>query len=181
MKDLQYSDCYYVGKILRAHALHGNVAALFDVDTPQAYLKSKLFYLPTKDQGLQKYSVSDIKHTGGQSFLIKFKEINTREAAESLTGVELFLPISTLPKLTGNLFYYYEIIDFEVVDKKLGSIGKVREVKEMPAQDLLVVPYQNVEILIPIVDSFLISVNRTEKTLYMDLPDGLLDVYLEES
>ena len=177
---MQHADYYYVGKILRAHALSGEVAVYLDVDDLNRYLRSKYFYLE-KETELQKFVVSSIKPTTGQVALVKFEVANSREDAENITGKEIYLPITALPKLTGNSFYYHEVIDFEVIDEVYGGIGRIQKVLEMPAQDLFVVLHQSTEVLIPIVDAFLVSVDRVGKKIYMTLPDGLLDVYLSNN
>ena len=76
-------------------------------------------------------------------------------------------------------FYYHELIDWKVTDQKQGEIGIVRGVNMQSPQPLLILDYQNKEVLVPFIDGIIISVNRDQKEIIVALPDGLLEVYLE--
>jgi 16S rRNA processing protein RimM len=91
------------------------------------------------------------------------------------------LPLDTLPDLEHNQFYFHEIIDFEIIDQQRGTVGIVETIYSFTQNDLLVFKYQGKEILMPINDETIISVDRTLKKLHIALPDGLLEVYLTES
>jgi 16S rRNA processing protein RimM len=55
---------------------------------------------------------------------IRFEDMNTEEDADAIMGNDIYLPLKMLPKLTGNKFYFHEVIGFEVEDKRLGVVGK---------------------------------------------------------
>jgi len=67
-----------------------------------------------------------------------------------------------------------------VVDQKMGKIGKVKYIYEANGNDLFAIEFQNKEILVPIHDEFIEKLNKKEKTIFLKLPDGLLDVYLNQ-
>jgi 16S rRNA processing protein RimM len=50
--------------------------------------------------------------------------MNNEEDADAIMGNDIYLPLKMLPKLTGNKFYFHEVIGFEVEDKRLGVVGK---------------------------------------------------------
>jgi 16S rRNA processing protein RimM len=60
-----------------------------------------------------------------------------------------------------------------VLDLTLGEIGKVLKVNDQTSQPIIVVINNNSEIMIPLVDDFLIDINRDKKTLTFNLPEGL--------
>ena len=63
--------------------------------------------------------------------------------------------------------------NFTVLDLSLGNIGKVKEVNDQTSQPIIVVNDGLNETMIPLVDDFLIQINRDKKTLTFDLPEGL--------
>ncbi len=65
---------------------------------------------------------------------------------------------------------------FLVVDSTLGTIGTIEDVQEMPTQDLLIVAGATGEVLIPLVDDFIVEFDDEERVLTMDLPYGLVDL-----
>jgi 16S rRNA processing protein RimM len=86
-----------------------------------------------------------------------------------------------LPKLRDDQFYYHEIIDYQVEDEVLGTLGTVKEVYSTGAQDVLIMIYKGHEVLIPLLDEIIPKVDKQAKVVHSRLPDGLLDVYLNES
>ena len=109
---------------------------------------------------------------------VEFEDVDNEEEADSIMNCEVYLPLSMLPKLTGNQFYYHEVIDFEIEDKRLGVFGKIVSINDSSAQPLFEVINGNVEILIPMIDQFLVKIDRDNKKVLMDLPPGLVEMYL---
>ncbi len=109
---------------------------------------------------------------------VHFEDINTEAEAENLLGSEIYLPLNMLPKLSGNKFYFHEVIGFEVEDKRLGIVGEIQSINDTTAQPLFEVLKDGAEILIPMIDHFLVKVDRENKKIVMDLPEGLIEMYL---
>ena len=84
-----------------------------------------------------------------------------------------------MPKLEGNTFYYHEIIGFHIVDENFGSVGLISGVNDSSAQVLFEIDRNGIEILIPLNDDIISSVDRTNKTVTVNTPPGLIDLYLE--
>ena len=111
---------------------------------------------------------------------IYFEEVEDEVAADKIMGAELFLPLSLLPKLTGNKFYYHEIIGFTLLDKIHGNIGKITAVNDSVSQALFIAKKGDKELLIPITDQIITKVDRENKTIEVTTPDGLVALYLGE-
>jgi 16S rRNA processing protein RimM len=90
----------------------------------------------------------------------------------------MYLPITELPSLKGNRFYYHEIIGFQVSDQQHGDIGVVEDILELPHQALFQIRFGEKEILIPIVDEIIKKVDRRKKVLLIEAPPGLIEIYL---
>ena len=89
--------------------------------------------------------------------------------------------MSRLPKLTGNKFYFHEIIGFDVVDKNLGEIGSVLAVNEHTAQATIEVSIGQKIALIPIVDDIILEVKRDTKSIYVKTPPCLIELYTKNA
>lgn len=174
---MQKSDCFALGKITKTHALKGETILYLDVDKPEYYNKLEAIFLDIKGQ-LVPYIIEELQMKGKKSIL-KLEDINTIEEAEKIVNAEVFLPLTALPKLKGNQFYYHDVIGYEIHDASTDTlIGKIKAIYESTGQDLFAVDIEGKEILIPIVDEFLGKVNHEESKIEVKLPDGLLDLYL---
>jgi 16S rRNA processing protein RimM len=109
---------------------------------------------------------------------VRFEDVNTEEEADRLLGSAVYLPLKMLPKLSGNKFYFHEVIGFTVEDKRLGMVGEIQSINDSSAQPLFEVLNGEVEILIPMIDHFLVKIDRENKKVIMDLPEGLIEMYL---
>ena len=92
---------------------------------------------------------------------------------------EVYLPLENLPKLQGKKFYYHEIIGYNVVDSNYGDIGLIIKVDDNSSQSVFIVKNKGGEILIPINDNIIETINRENKTIYISAPNGLIDLYLK--
>lgn len=170
-------DYYSLGYIGRFHGVRGEMNVKLDVDDPQEYINLKKVFVKAENN-LVPYLVEKLALRKNNMAVVKLKGIDTANQAEEMTGREMFLPLSVLPKLSGNKFYYHEVTGFSVYDKAHGTIGPVEKVLDFPRQAILQVNYKGKEVLIPVADEIIVDVNRETRVIEVDLPEGLLDVYL---
>jgi len=111
---------------------------------------------------------------------IAFKNSSEAMVDQSL-GKNVYLPLSTLPRLSGKQFYYHEIIGFTIFDEENNNCGIIESVNDQTAQNYFVTNFGGKEIVIPIIKDWIIEVNREEKYIKMQLPEGLMDVFLTSS
>ncbi len=171
------SDYFLVASITKIHGIKGEFKISFDSDNHLNYLNKEFFYVEKNGQFFS-FHVDYIRPFQ-KSFIIKFNEIQDRTSAEAFLHAKLYLPISELPQLEKDTqFYYHEIVSATVVDEYYGETGIVKEVVQMPAQDLIVILYKNKEILLPITDETIVRWDRNQKNLYTKFPKGLREIYL---
>ena len=173
-------DCYLLGSIGKPHGLKGFVAAFLDVDNPDSYRKVKSVWLemPATPGKLVAYDIEKLQPQSNERALLKLKGIDRIEEAEPLRNARLYRPLQELPALEEDQFYFHDVIGYAVVDEQLGELGTVEAFYELPQQDVLAMRYQGQEVLIPVVDELVSHADQATRTLHVNLPEGLLDVYL---
>ncbi len=174
---MRKEDCFYLGKIAKKFSFKGEVLIYLDTDEPEAYQDMESVFVECNNNLIPYFILESSLHKN--DFLrVKFEDISTEEEADSILGNEVYLPLKMLPKLTGNKFYYHEVIGFEIEDKRLGVFGKIVSINDSSAQPLFEVLNGDVEILVPMIDHFLVNIDRENKKVIMDLPEGLVEMYL---
>lgn len=173
-------DLFYLGFVQRVHGIKGALKVFIDTDEPHKYLNIKKVFLK-RHGDFHAFSVFNIETTHeNHVFLLFLNELSDRNTAVPWANAELFLPIEELPPIQDDTkFYYHEIIGFQVIDKNYGFTGFVKEIIEMPAQDLIAIDYKNIEMFMPITDEHILKVDRTNKILHTCMPEGLREVYIE--
>lgn len=170
-------DFYYLGKITKVFGLKGEVVVCLDTDEPEKYHQMESVFLLIGEEPVP-FLVESVKVKNRSQLIVKFRDMDPEEAGSYVDTV-LCLPLSSLPPLEGNKFYYHEIIGFQMTDEKAGPIGVCEEVLEYPHQALFRVVSGEREVLVPIVDAFIRQVDRISRTIHLSLPEGLLEIYEE--
>lgn len=170
-------ECFYLGKIAKKFSFKGEVLLYLDTDEPELYenLESVLVEM---NKNLIPFFIENSSLHKNDFLRVKFEEVDSEEEADSILGCEIYLPLTMLPKLEGNKFYFHEVIGFKVEDKRLGIVGEIVSINDTTAQPLFEVLNNGVEILIPMIDHFLLEIDRKNKKVVMDLPEGLIEMYL---
>ena len=110
--------------------------------------------------------------------ILKLSGIDDRNEAEAAKGVELYITESDLPELPEGVFYIRELIGMNVMESEKDMfLGTVTDVIQNTAQDIFEVEQENgKKILIPKVDEFILNIDKEQKTIYVKLIEGLLEL-----
>lgn len=174
---MRKEDCFFLGKIIGKYSFKGEVLVKLDTDDPEDFIEMESVFVEI-DENLIPFFIEDSNLQKTDLLRIKFEDIDTEEDAESIIDNSLYLPLSLLPKLSGNKFYYHEVIGFKVMDSNLGAIGSIIGVNDNTPQALFIIEHLGQEVLVPIADDFIDKVDRENKTMHLTTPDGLVDLYL---
>lgn len=181
MKTIQIvtkDDCFQLGKITKTHGIRGELVFFLDVDMPELYSEMDSVLIEIKGD-LVPYFIESISVNRNRG-IVALEGIETIEEAQKLVNCDLYLPLDNLDELEEGQFYFHEIVGFLVRDEKLGDLGTVRTVYNLAPQNLISMDYQGKEILIPVNDELTPSADKEQKILHVRLPDGLVDIYLNE-
>ena len=174
---MQKEDCFYLGKIVKKYSFKGELLVKLDTDDPSTYTKMESVFID-KNKSLIPFFIERSSLHKSTLLRVKFEDIDSEEDADKLLKSELYLPLEFLPQLTGNKFYYHEIVGFEAEDLSFGLVGIVKGVNDTTNQAILEIDRNGSEILIPLIDDFIKSVDREQKKINLEVPEGLIDIYL---
>jgi 16S rRNA processing protein RimM len=174
---MRKEECFYLGKIAKKFSFKGEVLIYLDTDEPEMYEELESVFVEF-NKNLVPFFIENSNLHKGDFLRVRFEDVNNEEEADEIMGCEVYLPLKMLPKLEGNKFYFHEVIGFEIEDKRLGVFGKIVSINDTTAQPLFEVLNGEIEILIPMVDHFITKIDRDNKKVIMDLPEGLVEMYL---
>jgi len=173
---MNIKDLINIGSIQKTHGTQGEVQVFFDFDMPDELEDIRaLFILITPNK--VPFMIEEFSFISSNQAYIKFEDINSNEEARQFVGNTLLIPKEMLPNPDGD-FYSQEIIGYEVSDKNKGLIGNIKEILKYPSQEILQIMYNEKEILIPISEALITEINHNKKIVYVNTPDGLIDIYL---
>ncbi len=172
----EFNDYFYLGIVTKPHGYEGKVTIYFDTDEPQEYADLEMVHINIGGN-LVPYFIESLSLLNNKA-VVSFMDVDNIGKAESLVKKEIYLPISMLPKLSGNKFYYHEVTGMMVIDETFGELGPISAVLEYPNQAVIQVFHKQKEVLIPISDEIIINLDREQNKMIIRAPEGLLDVYL---
>ncbi|HSO95782.1 MAG TPA: ribosome maturation factor RimM [Acidimicrobiia bacterium] len=153
------SDLLEVGRVGRAHGLHGEVAVTFTTDRAERHTPGARLYADDRELVVE----TARPHQG--RWLIRFAGVTDRDAALALRGARLHA--APLDPAEGEL-WVHELVGAELVDTTGRAHGPVVAVEANPAHDLLVLENGT---LVPVV----FVVEHTPGRVVVDPPAGLLE------
>jgi len=171
-----FEDYFYLGKITKRFGLNGELAVYLDTDEPEKYHKLESVFFDMDGEPIP-FFIEKIKIKAKNQLIVLFQDIDDKSSAHYV-GTDLYLPLSALPVLEGNRFYYHEITGFTIVDAVHGNIGVCENVLDFSNQAVMQIAHSKGEILIPLVDDFIKNVNRTARTIDIETPQGLVEFYI---
>ena len=172
------NDCYYLGTIVKKYSYKGEVLLKLDTDQPDLYESLESVLLEIR-ANLVPFFITKAQLHKSELLRVQFEGVNHESEAEQLIGTQAYLPLESLPKLSDDQFYFHEITNFQVIDKKHHLIGTIKEVIDQTSQPILkIINENNKEILIPLVDQIFTKIDKKNKEILIEAPEGLIELYL---
>jgi 16S rRNA processing protein RimM len=174
---MRKEDCFYLGKIVKKYGFKGELLAKLDTDEPELYKNLESVFIAMGNDLVPFFIEKSSLHKS-ELLRLRFEDVDNETQADALLKCELFLPLNMLPKLSGNQFYFHEIIGFRMVDESFGEVGEIVAVNDSTAQSLFEVQRGDKLILIPMNDEFIVRLDRKKKEILVHTPEGLIELYL---
>jgi len=170
-----------VGLITSCHGINGQVKVKSLSDFEERFLKPGMRWLQKENKTPSKIELlTGFKQPGKETFIVKFKGINTRNQAEQLKKLKILVKTDTLPKLKKEEFHLLELINLEVKNlenNELKTIGKVINLENEKNNLLVIELFKNQKkVLIPFVKEIVPLIDRKENFLIINPPNGLLEL-----
>lgn len=164
-----------IGFCKKPHGVGGELKVQIDAEYVADFLESKVLFIGLQGKEVP-YFIENIR--AGHDIFVKLEDINTREAAAILAGKEIFLREEDLQFAPADPDEDdpESWIGYQLWDVEHGLIGAIEDVVEYPQQIMAVLTYQGREILIPLNEQLIESVDLDAQTLRMNLPIGLLEL-----
>lgn len=135
-----------VARIGAAHGVRGEVKLWPFTEDPMAVLHYGP--LSTKD-GARQFEVARAR-VAKDHLVAALKGVVTREDAERVNGIELYIARDKLPATEAGEYYHADLIGLRAVDTQGETIGKVLAIHNFGAGDIIeIAPRQGSSLLLP--------------------------------
>jgi 16S rRNA processing protein RimM len=176
---MKVDECFYVGYITKTKGLKGEVQVFFEYEEPDELPLDSLFV--EINGKLIPYFISTYKLQNNQTGNFYFEDVDTIEKAEKLIRKKLYIPLTKKPERNADEFLITDLKGFMVHDELRGELGVIEEIHDYPQQYVAMVIYKSKEVLFPLNDDLIKLIDEDKKVLEVNLPEGLIDLYLEDT
>lgn len=172
---IKREDVYRIGRIGKPHGVDGEVSLHFDDDV---FDRTDAECLILDIDGiLVPFFMDEYRFKTDETALVRFDGIDTQEGARTLTGCDVYFPRQHSDNDGGTLSWA-EIVGYRIVDAHTGrGVGEIRSVDDSTINTLFeLVTDGGDNLLVPASDDLIKDVDTAQRTITMQLPEGLLDL-----
>lgn len=173
---MQKEEAFYIGYITKTKGLKGEVQLYFEFEDYEDLDLDVVF--ADMNGKMVPFFVASHKLYTNQTGLFYFDDVDHIDKAQALVKKKIYLPLDKMPERGDEELSYSDLKGFTAIDETQGELGEIIAVNEYPQQFVATVLYQEKEILFPLNEDMIIEIDEENKTLLVDLPEGLLAIYL---
>ncbi|MCD6063804.1 MAG: rimM [Flavipsychrobacter sp.] len=166
-----------IGKIVATHGLQGALILKHIAGSGDWLKKDDVLFIELRKESYIPHFVIQAKVANGEEYIVNVEDVLTVEAAKKLIGKHVYVKEDILADAVTDSPLLW--IGFNLVDIHKGSLGQIEDVVQVGPQWLARLTIEGKEVLVPLVEQMLVDVNMRNKYIRIDLPEGLIDVYLQ--
>jgi 16S rRNA processing protein RimM len=167
------------GNILKVHGVKGELLVQVFSDDLTDYETLESVFVEIKQKQIP-FFLTSFNFATQKRCILSFEDITTVEQAKTLVGADIYIPLSQMAEADESRVSYQAIVGFDVIDSIQGKLGVISNFFQKTGQDLLMMDYKDSEILIPVTEEIVNSVDVKSKQVLTTLPEGLIEIYLNE-
>ncbi len=174
---MKMKDYHYLGYISKTIGFEGSLLVFFEAVDPSVFQDIEAFFVLI-DGKMVPFFIEEINfRSSAKEAVVDFEDITSIEKARHLCDRKIYLPASILPKRIKKQNETKELIGFKAFANDGKYIGIITNLLEYPGNPVFSITDENNEILIPAADDLILDIDHDQKTVTLNPPDGLLDLY----
>ena len=166
---------FKIGKLAATFGVEGQLVLEHNLGKKTSLKGLENIFIEDTIDSFLPYFMESSKIKNEKEVYIKLESVSTKESAKLLIKKEVWLSETDFKKFSANAAPI-SLLGFMVVNEN-EELGEVCEVIEQPHQILCKIMLNGKEALIPIHEDSLDKVDKKNRKLFVNLPDGLLDIY----
>ncbi len=164
----------HIGNLTGAHGVKGVVKVHPFAETPDLFAKGETLLLETPDGKKDRRKIKWVA-PHGRVLRMQLENITDRDQAKALTGTRIYVEKTALPRPEDDAYYWFDLVGLFVYSKEDHLIGILESIIPTGSNDVYVVRDKKGgrETLIPAIASVVLDIDLDQKTMIVDLPEGL--------
>lgn len=165
-----------IGKLVASYGLKGEVVLVHSLGKKTSLKGLEVLFVEQKKDELLPYFIESARIKSGTEVYLKLEGIDSKEKAFPLLQKQAWLPEAEFSKYAAKSSPI-SLLGFHIINDGT-DIGEILEIIEMPHQLLGRISINGKDALIPLHEETLLKIDKKKKQVQVNLPDGLLDVFM---
>ncbi len=174
---MAFQNLIHCGRVLKPHGLKGELCTLWFADSPLLLTGLPRLYLKLSGSVPKAFDImSWRKHQG--KYLVCLDRITGRDLAEQWQGSEILVSRKYIPEPGEDETYIFELLSSRVFLAGDIYLGRLEEVFDNKGSEVWrIMTPDGQEVLFPVNEQFISSIDTDNKKIVIDPPEGLLEIY----
>ena len=169
------SQYFKIGKFAASHGLDGTLVLVHSLGKKTALTDLETVFLQESKDNFMPYFIESTSVKNDTEVYVKLEGTDNKETARKLTPKEVWLAAEDFEKFASKSSPI-SMLGYHLIDGQ-HNLGEIIEVLEQPHQLLCTILYNGNEALVPVHEGNLIKMDQKNKKVYVDVPEGLLEIY----
>ncbi len=169
------SQYFKIGKFAASYGLSGDLVLHHNLGKKTTLKGLEAVFIEEGEDNFMPYFIEKTAIKNEAETYIKLEGIDNKEVARKLTPKEVWMLEADFKKYSEKSAPI-ALLGFHIIEGE-NELGTIIEVIEQPHQILCAIIYNGKEALIPIHEGSLIKIDKRNKKVFVDLPEGLLEIY----
>lgn len=169
------SQYFKIGKFAASHGLSGELVLVHNLGKKTALKDLETLFIEESKDNFMPYFITAATAKNDAEVYVTLEGIDNKELARKYTPKEVWMAAEDFNKFAAKTapisMLGYDLMDGET------NLGEIIEVIEQPHQILCAILYNGNEALIPVHEKNLVKMDQKNKKVYVEVPDGLLEIY----
>ena len=163
-----------IGRFNKPHGVKGELSFTF---TDDVFDRTECPYIVCEIDGIfVPFFIEEYRFKSDTTALIKLEDVDNEAGARPFTLLDVYFPKSYYKESNEDEAPGDYFIGFTVIDSEKGELGKIVSIDDSTENVLFEVEYNGRLLLIPAVDEFVCEIDEDDRKLYLNIPDGLMDL-----
>lgn len=169
------SQYFKIGKLAASFGLKGELVLRHNLGKKTSLKGLETIFLEERKDDFMPYFISATNIKNETELYIKLEGVDSKERARKLTPKEVWITETDFKKFAAKSAPI-SLLGFHLISNE-EDLGEIIEVIEQPHQIVCVIILDGKEALVPVHEESLDKIDQKNREIYVNLPDGLLDIY----
>lgn len=169
-------EYFRIGKLVAVFGLKGELILKHSLGKKTSLKGLQAIFIEERKKSFLPWFIVSARIKSENEIYLQLESVNTREAALKLGQKEAWLPEEDFKKYAAKSSPV-SLLGYQVIHEEK-NLGSILEVIEQPHQLLCRLEIDATEVLIPLNDQTLKKIDNKNGQVFVNLPDGLLEIYL---